>query len=268
MRMKGNIKARRPRRISTIIIIHLCLFYSSTYLTHLPYVFALGGDSIIQVIQKAEPSLVYIKSENVGLYGGQETVVKDEVSNRLMVVKPVGIARYARNGAGVILDASGIIVTNAHIVADAGRVNVTLYDQTTVEGKVILLSLDDDLAFIQIKAEKSYVGLPLAEAESIKLGNPVYNVGKSEVIKDSITEGSIIGLGTKDMPDKKNALEMVKINFDVYQGDSGGPVIDKEGKLVGLILAGSVKSGHLSLVIPANKIKKYYLQCLEKLNSP
>lgn len=108
--------------------------------------------------------------------------------------------------------------------------------------------------------------MSLADPESIKLGDPVYSVGSSELIKGSIANGRVIGIGRKNYDDatNKSYVEMLKINFDIYQGDSGGPVLNQEGRLVGLLVAGSTKTGHLSLAIPSNKIKKYYLKCLEK----
>lgn len=242
------------------LILYLVFFAAFSY--------GLSGDSIIDTIQKSLPSLVLIKSENIGLSAGPEQLVKDESSSRLMVIKPVGVVQYSRNGAGVIIDPSGIIVTNAHTVAGAGRVRVILNDRTENEAKVILVSSEeDDLAFLQIETASALPFIGLADESSIRLGDVVYNVGSSEILRGAISEGRIIGLGNKtdEKDHSKTSLELVKINFDIYQGDSGGAVIGKDGRLIGLIVAGSSKGGQVSLAIPSNKIKKYYLKCMESV---
>lgn len=116
-----------------------------TCLETAPLLAAVQADSIIQTIQNLLPSLVEIKSENAGLYKGPDTYVRD--GPKLYVVNPVRVAQYSRQGAGVIIDSSGIIVTNAHTVDNAGRIKVVLNSNTEVNAKLILLSVEDDLAF-------------------------------------------------------------------------------------------------------------------------
>lgn len=227
-------------------------------------VYALGNDSIISIIQDAQPSLVTITSENVGLYGGQEGLVKDP-SGRIFVAKSVAVARYSRQGAGVIIDPSGIIATNAHAVAQAGRVNIVLNDGRNFEGEVISSLLDDDIALIRIKTGAALQPLTLANEDEIKMGIAVYYVGSAQAHKGSMCEGRIVSLGTKtnNATPNKVELKMLRINFDVAYGDSGGPVIDRNGKLIGLIMAGS-NQGNVCLAVPATKVAELLKRALAK----
>ncbi|HTY45625.1 MAG TPA: S1C family serine protease [Patescibacteria group bacterium] len=242
-----------------------CRLFSAVLLTALiclpfaPPAFGLGADSIIDTIQRSFSCFVMITSENFALYQSQEQLVGDARTKSIVSVRPLHIAKYARQGAGVLLDAKGIIVTNAHTVENAGKVKVTLRNKTELPAEVVMVIPEDDLAFIKVTTSLPLRGMALAEQSSIQLGATVYNVGASEILRGSITEGKITGIGSKE----KDTVDLFKINFDVYRGDSGGPVISGDGKIVGLIVAGSTTGGRLSIAIPANKIKKRYQQYLE-----
>lgn len=210
--------------------------------------FALGSDSIIETIQKSLPAIVLINAENFALYRSQQAVAM------------LHLASQSRQGAGVILDSSGLIVTNAHTVQNAGRIKVVLRNKKEIEAEIVSVDLENDLAFIRLKAPLAVVTMPLAEASEITLGSTVYNVGTSEVIRGSIAEGKITGIGTKE----KGAIALIKINFDVYRGDSGGPIMNREGRLLGLIVAGAAYGGHFSIAVPATAIKERYLKIFEK----
>ena len=227
------------------------------------YSWALGDTSIIEVIQKSLPSLVHIQAENVGVVRGPDTAVRDGATQRVFIVNPLAIAHYARQGGGVIIDPSGIIVTNAHTVQQAGRVKAILNDGTVTEAQVIWLDNGDDLAFLRINVSVPLEPMRLAAPETIRLGGAVYNVGTSDVLKGTITGGKIIGIGSKtdDSAGKTSSITLLKIDFDVYRGDSGGPVINDRGELVGLIVAGSTEGRHISLAVPSNKIKMHFLEC-------
>ncbi|MCU0666363.1 MAG: serine protease [Candidatus Omnitrophica bacterium] len=219
--------------------------------------------SVIQIIQDSMPAMVILESYNVQIVQGQDTYVKD--GPMLAVVKPVGISQYTRKGGGVIVDPSGLIVANSHTTQQAGRVKVVLADNTEYQAEILVFSPDDDLAILRIKPDAPLKYITLADINKIKLGDPVYNVGRSDILKDSISEGKIIGIGTKTDPaDKSVSTQMLKIDFNVYQGDSGGPVLNKDGELLGLILGGSVTSGRLALAVPSNKIKKYLDDALSR----
>ncbi len=245
---------RRPCRILTGVILTAVLSLPSA-----PLAFGLGADSIIDTIQKSLVSFVIVTSENFAVYQSQEQLVRDTQTKNLVTVKPLHVAKYARQGAGVILDTKGTIVTNAHTVENAGKVKVILRNKTELPAEVVMVVPEDDLAFIRISTSFPLRSMALAEQNSIQLGATVYNVGASEVLRGTITEGKITGIGSKE----KDAIDLFKINFDIYRGDSGGPVISSDGKIMGLIVAGSTSGGRLSIAIPANKIRKHYQKYLE-----
>lgn len=238
------------------------LFLFVSILLPLGYANALNQDSIIDIMQKMSAGLVHIKSENAQVTKGPDALVGDKVTGRIVVVNPLSIAQYSRDGGGVVVDPSGIIVTNAHTVQSAGRIKVTLADAEELVAEPLFIDELSDVAFIRIQPQHPLVAVPLADEEEITLGAIVYNVGTSSLLHGSFTEGRVVNLGTTQPPEAnaKPRLELFRINFSVYQGDSGGPVVDAQGRLLGLIVAGSTHGDTISMAVPVNKIKECYLK--------
>lgn len=221
---------------------------------------------VIQKIQDLLPAVVSIQSENAQLYKGADKLVGDSSTGRVFVVQPMHVAQYSRKGTGFILDSAGTVVASAHTVENAARVKVIFRDTTELEAKVIALSKDDDVAILRVSPKPSLTVMPLSEDGAVKLYESVYSIGGSDVLKGTIIGGRVIGIGTKNDPDAGNSkdIALLKINFDVYHGDSGDPVINGQGQLIGMTMAGDLSGGRVSLAVHVNRIKKYYLQSLQQ----
>ena len=87
------------------------------------------------------------------------------------------------------------------------------------------------------------------------------HIGNSDFWNESLVSGKITGLvGARLARNRKNKIvELIRVNITVYKGDSGGPLLDKNGHLIGLMAAKLKNKERMSLAIPSNKIKKLYL---------
>lgn len=171
-------------------------------------------------------------------------------------VRPV---YYKREGAGVIIDPDGIIVTNAHTVQKSGRIRVALHDKTIVDGILLEVHPENDLAFIKIEPPFFLVAVRFADSDQLKPGRKVYCVGNSKLRKNSISEGKVKAIAKRsNTPSKEaHAVDAIQINFDIYEGDSGSPVFDEDGSLLGIMNAKSNQKTARSFAIPVNVIKSY-----------
>ncbi|MFC1755081.1 S1C family serine protease [Thermoproteota archaeon] len=227
---------------------------------------AIAQSSIIATIDNSLKSIVYIKSESAVIGKDSDVLVKDEKTGKILLMKRAKGAKFDRTGSGVIIDATGIIVTNAHIVQNAGRITVTLNDQTKYEAEVLWIASGDDLAFLRIKPKKPLTPLPLSHPDTIKLNATVYTIGSSEILDGTITQGKITGIGKSNKKKKQKGeyADLIQIGFNLYKGDSGAPLLDNEGKLLGLMIATQRKQSRKSFAIPAYKIKAYLQQFSRK----
>jgi len=254
--MPRQINFMRIFNCTILLILTLCVF-------HFPNYRLCAEQDIITTVQESMPAIVTIAAENTKLYQSPPTATaRDPRTGRIVVRKGLTTAAYNRIGAGVILDTSGIIVTNAHTISKANRIKVILHDQTKIPAQPIKVISNYDLAYLQITPPYPLLPIVFADSDKVQLKDEVITVGNSEVLKQTISGGFIIGIGTS-ATEKEQGLDttgLLQTSINLYKGDSGGPLLDKKGHLIGLMVAGQIKKDHSSFAIPSNKIKQYYAQ--------
>ena len=224
--------------------------------------------SIIDQIQKSQPAIVTIVSEASGVYRSPEVnVAKNPKTGQVVAAHHLAKASYQRYGAGVVVHPAGIIVTNAHTVTKADHIQVILADNTRLPAKVINLIDNLDLALLKIDPPAPMPYVTIADSDKLELGQEVITVGNSQYLKQTISGGKIIGLGTNrtQQTQGKKRTDLIQTTINIYQGDSGGPLFDKEGNLIGLMTAKESRSIRSSFAIPSNKIIKYLATYLNEL---
>lgn len=238
------------------------------YLVFSESLLALGRDSIIDSIDKSLQSIVQIKARNAVAGKGPASVVKDADTGRILIMQKGRAATFERMGAGAIIHASGLIITNEHIVKDAGRIAVILHDKSAFEAKVVHTVTRDDIAFIRIAPVGPLPAVTFSDSDRIKLGGTVYSVGNSPILDGTISQGVILGIGKRAVSKakKRNFIDLIKTDIKLYEGDSGGPLLDEKGGLLGLIVASETSHPYATFAIPSNKIKGYYLELLNAIN--
>ena len=156
-------------------------------------------------------------------------------------------------GTGFILNKDGYIATNNHVVADAGKVTVTMYDGRELPAKVVGTDPDTDLAVLKVDSDKPLPYVEFADSDKVRVGDPVIAIGNPFGLGDSVTAGivsaehRVIGAGRFD--------DFMQIDAPINQGNSGGPTFDLEGKVIGINTAIHSPSGGnvgIGFAIPAN----------------
>ena len=170
-------------------------------------------------------------------------------------------------GAGAIIDTDGYIVTNAHVVAGAQRVQVVLpccawggagmlqslasAPGTTVPARIVGVAQDIDLALLKVEAP-NLQPLTFANYDEIRQGQLVFAFGSPEGLRNSITMGVVSSVARQIDPDSPGIY--VQTDAPINPGNSGGPLVNVKGELVGLntfILTGSGGSQGLGFAIPS-----------------
>lgn len=244
-----------------LIVFLLLGFFSYASLPHLR-----AEVSIIEIMQNSLPSIVHIKAENAFADKGQGQLVRDPKTGKLLVVRKLRGATYARTGTGVIIDPDGLIATNAHVVRNAARVSVSYDDGKQKEARIVWVAKNDDLAFLRVESDGELPAFAFSNSDTIKLRDVVYTVGGSEILRGSFIQGKVSGIGMRapSRNDDTVQVDLIQTSMqDMYQGDSGSPLFDKEGNLLGIMAAVKTSSPYVSYAIPSNRIKKYYKKFLE-----
>src|SRR5579862_9448790 len=160
-------------------------------------------------------------------------------------------------GSGVIVDAEkGYVLTNNHVVENADKITVTLYDNRTVEAKVVGKDPETDVALLQIKAD-DLTAIPLANSDALQVGDYVIAIGNPFGLKHTVTAGIVSALGRAGIEDGKYE-NFIQTDASINPGNSGGALVDLNGNLVGINTAILSKGGGnigIGFAIPINMAK-------------
>jgi serine protease Do len=140
--------------------------------------------------------------------------------------------RVKTYGSGFIVDPSGIIVTNQHVIDAAIDVKVVLIDGTRVTAKVLAASPMTDLAVLKIEAGHPLPSLTWGDSESLQVGDPVLTLGNGLGLGTSVSAGIVSGLNRNFADSPFDSY--IQTDAVINHGNSGGPMIDRDGKVVGV----------------------------------
>lgn len=164
------------------------------------------------------------------------------------------------SGSGVIIRPDGYIVTNNHVVGDASKIEVTLNNNKTYEATLVGTDPATDVAIIKIDAQNLPV-VPFGDSDKLRLGEWVLAIGSPYDLRSTITAGIVSAKG-RSMPNYGRDLKIesfIQTDAAVNPGNSGGALVSKEGKLVGVNTAIISQTGSYagySFAIPSNMVKK------------
>ena len=166
--------------------------------------------------------------------------------------------RITGQGSGFIIDKSGIILTNAHVVSNADKVTVTLKDGRTFNGKVKGTDEVTDLAVVGIDTKGNMIPVAkLGDSDNLKVGNWAIAVGNPVGLDNTVTLGIISTIGRSaaqaGIPDKR--LDFIQTDAAINPGNSGGPLLNGLGEVIGINTAIRADAMGIGFAIPINKAK-------------
>jgi serine protease Do len=162
-------------------------------------------------------------------------------------------AGEAKVGTGFVLDESGLIATNLHVIEGESRVRVRLYKDPTEYPVASIAAIDKthDLVLIRIKPKKPLPKLVLGDSSIVAAGDRVYAIGNPLGVFDySITDGLI-----SQVRPLSDELTILQISAAISQGSSGGPLFNQFGQVIGVTTAIITQGQAINLAVPANYLR-------------
>jgi serine protease Do len=138
-------------------------------------------------------------------------------------------------GSGVVVDPEGVIVTNYHVVAQADEIRVNLADSRTLPAALIGADAASDLAVLKIEAE-NLVAAAWGDSDDLEVGEMVWAIGNPFGLDRTVTYGIVSGTGRRGVLDNP-FQEFLQTDASVNPGNSGGPLVDVHGSVVGITTA-------------------------------
>jgi len=160
-------------------------------------------------------------------------------------------------GSGFVWSADGIIVTNNHVVEGASRISVMFNDGTQLAAKLIGVDPDSDLAVLRVDAKK-LTPAPIGTSSDLLIGETVVAVGNPFGLSGSVTTGVVSALG-RSVPSEKEGrtfTDFIQTDASINPGNSGGPLLNIEGKVIGINVAIYAQAQGIGFAIPVDRAKK------------
>jgi S1-C subfamily serine protease len=171
------------------------------------------------------------------------------------------------SGSGSILDRQGHILTNYHVIEDARRIIVGLYDGQQFDAVLVGQDPDTDIAVIRIKVPAELL-TPIAwgDSEHLQVGMRVYAIGNPFGLERTMSAGMISGLN-RQIPSKtgRSIRALVQVDLNLNQGNSGGPLFSTRGQVIGMntaIISSDGDSAGVGFAIPANTLLRVVPQLI------
>jgi S1-C subfamily serine protease len=172
-------------------------------------------------------------------------------------------------GSGSILDKSGHVLTNNHVIEGAKQVNVTLFDGKSYEARFVGADKIDDIAVIKIDAPaESLHPVVLGDSHRLKVGMRVFAIGNPFGLERTLTTGVISSLNRAlQIHERRTIKSIIQIDAAINPGNSGGPLLDSHARLIGMNTAIASKTGQSSGVgfaIPVGLIARIVPELIDK----
>ncbi|MEB3230425.1 MAG: HhoA/HhoB/HtrA family serine endopeptidase [Leptolyngbyaceae bacterium] len=180
--------------------------------------------------------------------------------------------RQQGQGSGVIIDPDGIVLTNAHVVADADTVTIRLKDGRTFDATVLGVDSLTDLAVVKVSTTAPLPVAALADSDQVQVGDWAIAVGNPLGLDNTVTLGIVSTLNRSSamvgIPDKR--LDFIQTDAAINPGNSGGPLLNASGEVIGINTAIRANANGIGFAIPINKAKEITPRLIqgEKVSHP
>jgi len=220
---------------------------------------------VANVARKVSPSVVRIDIERDIQADEFESDLLDPLLRDLLGDLGTFPQKERGQGSGVIIDNSGLVLTNAHVVERVDRVIITLQNGNQVDGKVIGTDQVTDLALVKVDELTGLESAKLGDSEDIQVGDWAIALGTPYGLESTVTLGIVSSLhrdiNSLGFSDKR--LDLIQTDAAINPGNSGGPLINSSGEVIGInTLVRSGPGAGLGFAIPINLASKVTNQLL------
>jgi serine protease Do len=160
-------------------------------------------------------------------------------------------------GSGLIIDANGVVMTNAHVIEGASRIVVTTLDGRELDADVLGSDRDADLAVLKVKA-RGLPAVPLGRSTDLMIGETVIAIGNPFGLSHTVTTGVLSALG-RTVPSERGErvfTDFLQTDASINPGNSGGPLVNIVGEVIGINTAIIQGASGIGFAIPADRARR------------
>jgi len=208
--------------------------------------------------------------ENIAIYERLNSAVVNITTETMAInwfLEPV--PQEGSSGSGSIIDIRGYVLTNNHVIENAHRVFINLADGSQFEGTVIGVDPENDLAVLKFEPPRGMdlITIPYGDSDSLRVGQKVLAIGNPFALERTLTIGIVSGLGRPIQTSRNNIIrDMIQTDASINPGNSGGPLLDTQGRMIGIntmIYSTSGGSVGIGFAVPVNTAKRVVNELIE-----
>ena len=256
--------------LTMLIATALPLITSPAALGAVPQTARMVPESFSELAESVSPAVVNIRTETTTTYEGgrvyrhffNQPFGQDDPFNEFFdrfFNAPQGREYKQRSlGSGFIIDETGYIVTNNHVIQNADKISVKLKDKEEFSAEVVGTDSKTDLALLKIKADRKLPFLEIGDSDTLKIGEWVVAIGSPFGLEQTVTagivsaKGRVIGAGPYD--------DFIQTDASINPGNSGGPLLNMQGQVIGINTAIIASGQGIGFAIPANMARNIITQ--------
>ncbi|MCB9777587.1 MAG: trypsin-like peptidase domain-containing protein [Alphaproteobacteria bacterium] len=197
---------------------------------------------VVVAVEKVAPAVVSITTE----------VPNDDPFSRFRGAPTT----LASEGSGVVIEADGLVLTNAHVVTRASRITATFADGRDYEADVLGLDEDLDLAVLQLRDADQLAVVEIGTSSDLMLGEPVIAIGNPFGLGHTVTTGVLSATERPLETDRRVYQDFLQTDASINPGNSGGPLLDVHGRLIGINTAIRADAEGIGFAIPVDRAIK------------
>lgn len=236
---------------------------SHLFISFFLFSIAEGADSrrtaVVEAVEKVGPAVVNINTEEI-VYQRPNPFYSfgdpffDEFFN---VFKPSRNSRRLSLGSGVLINSSGYILTNEHVISRAASITVTLSDDREFQAKLIGADARTDIAVIKIDAEEPLPFIEMGQSDDLLIGETIIAIGNPFGLSHTVTTGVISAINRNiKSNDGRVYTDFIQLDASINPGNSGGPLLNIVGDLIGINTAIFQKGEGIGFAIPIHRAKR------------
>jgi len=230
-----------------------------------------GGalDFEAQIVQSAIP-YTEDERENISVYEKLNAAVVNITTETMAInwfLEPV--LQDGGSGSGSIIDTRGYVLTNNHVIQNAHKVFINLADGSQFEGTVVGVDPENDIAVVKFDPPRGTElrTVPYGDSSNLKVGQKVLAIGNPFALERTLTVGIVSGLGRPIQINRQHVVrDMIQTDASINPGNSGGPLLDTQGRMIGIntmIYSPSGGSVGIGFAIPVNTAKRVVTELIQ-----
>lgn len=219
-------------------------------------------NAVVRAVRKVSPAVVNISSEyeirkRINPFSGFGDPFFDSFFKDFF--DPGFERRYQKTslGSGVIIDGRrGLILTNAHVIAKAGKITVVVQDEREFEAQIVGADPESDLAVLRIQSSDILPSIEMGNSDDLMIGETVIAIGNPFGFSHTVTTGVISALHRSIRTEETEYHDFIQTDASINPGNSGGPLLNINGELIGINTAIYAKAQGIGFAIPINKARR------------